>query len=74
MLSTKRLRPSLMPPIRLPRKPIGSLMMSPITSAALARTLSSMSLSLRIVLMTPTTASSALATRPLLAAFSSSMR
>ena len=35
MLSTKRVRPALTPSTSLPRKPIGSVMMSPITSAAL---------------------------------------
>ena len=74
MLPTKRLRPALMPSTSLPRKPIGSAMMSPITSAALARTPSSMFLSWMIVLMTPATASIALSTSPRLAAFISSMR
>ena len=74
ILPTNLFRPPLTPSIRLPRNPIGSLMMSPITLAARDRTFISMSLSFRIVCTTPTTASSALLTKPLLAAWSSSMR
>ena len=74
MLPTNCDRPALMPLIRLPRNPIGSAMMSPITPAALARTFSSMFLSWMIVLITPAMASIALSMRPLLAAFISSMR
>ncbi len=74
MLAKNLLMPPLTPPIRLPRKPTGSLMMSPIAAAARASTFFSIPASLRMVLMTALMAPIALSTRPLFSACSASIR
>ncbi len=74
MLSLNLRMPPFTPSIRLPRKPTGSLMISPTTLAALASTLVSIEMSPRIVLMTALIAPIALSTRPLFSACNSSIR
>ena len=74
MFPTNFVKPDLIPFRRFPRKPIGSRMIVSMTSAAFLRTPSSMSLSCRIVRMTPPIAANARSTSPRLAAFISSIR
>ena len=73
MLDRNALSPAPTADTRLPRNPIGSFRIAITAWAALASTPSSMSLSCRIVLITPPTASIALATSPLFFSFSLSI-
>ena len=74
MLEKNLLMPPLTAPIRLPRKPIGSLMMSPIAEAARASVFFSISTRFLMVLMTALMAPIALSTSPLFSACSASIR
>ena len=74
MLSLNLRMPPLTPAIRLPRKPIGFLMMSPTTPATRDSTFLSIAASSRMVLMTALIAPIALSTRPLFSACSASIR